>query len=528
MKLDVLAPAVAAAALLMVATSPVLAQDGDPISTWPERAYNPKPDPDDVILPLPCDGAIVFRRVVTGSSPSASDTAPLDDKRVSLGTDRGDGRGYIEFWRTDYVAGPFADDAGRYYLLGKYEVTTAQFQAVFAENGTCPDVSGYEALMPASAISWFDAIDFTRRYTNWLYESGKDHLPKSLGGPSFVRLPTEPEWEFAARGGLAVADAERESDIFPLDGMPLSNFAWLASPQTGNELQPIGAKRPNPIGLHDILGNVEEIVLEPFRMNKVGRLHGQFGGMVARGGSIRSEEGFVSLATREEYPLFTHDDRGEVRRQTVGLRILVGASATGDFTNAGLLEDAFAAAQQNPDNGAGPGASQQLQEIRLREQDERLATELAAISAQLASETARRIEAEERNAKTMLMSAVVLLNELDKTALGVRVFDGESEDDPDPDAAAHWRRLADEHVAQFRTAGQVYSDIVKQLGEDLAPRFPSAEATLRAELQLRGQRDTFGILLDRVTPHVEGHQNGTRRDSRAILRSIAGEGRWLN
>ena len=73
---------------------------------WPEALYNPRPLAGDVRLPLPCGGAMAFRRVAAdGAVPPGSDPA------------------LAELYR---LRGPFGEGRERYLLIGKYEVTELQ------------------------------------------------------------------------------------------------------------------------------------------------------------------------------------------------------------------------------------------------------------------------------------------------------------------------------------------------------------------------------------------------------------------
>ena len=287
-------------------------------ATWDEKYFNPKPDPDDVILPMPCDGAMAFRKIMV---PVAS---PLDDYSITVGQDSGDW-GYLEQARPAHIAGSFTittPEPARYYLLAKYELNELQYQAVKA--ATCPKPST-KLRLPQTGVSWFDAVYFADQYNLWLRKNAAERLPKEDGISGFLRLPTEVEWEFAARGGIAVSAADFRDVTFPMpEG--INAYAWFAGAQSSNgQLQLAGLLKPNPVGLHDILGNVDEMVFEPFHLNKLDRLHGQAGGYVVRGGNYLTPKAELRSALREEEPYYSTNVQNTLK--TTGFRLALVAPA---------------------------------------------------------------------------------------------------------------------------------------------------------------------------------------------------------
>lgn len=120
------------------------------------------------------------------------------------------------------------------FELGKYEVTQAQWQAIMGSNPST--IKGDDR--PVETVSWNDVRDFLAK------------LNAQNDGFKY-RLPTEAEWEYAARAGTT---ATPES---------LSDVAWYAD-NSGDETHPVGQKKPNAWGLYDMFGNVREWVSDNF------------------------------------------------------------------------------------------------------------------------------------------------------------------------------------------------------------------------------------------------------------------------
>jgi formylglycine-generating enzyme required for sulfatase activity len=122
------------------------------------------------------------------------------------------------------------------FRLCRYQVTVEDVNAVGRPPGLPSPEAGRPADLPQTFVSWFDAVEFCERLSNrW-------------GFP--VRLPTEAEWEFAARGGL-------EQKLYPWgDEPPTSRPCYAERWREGPE--PIAQAAPNGYGLFDMCENVHE------------------------------------------------------------------------------------------------------------------------------------------------------------------------------------------------------------------------------------------------------------------------------
>jgi hypothetical protein len=310
---------------------------------WPTKIFNPHPLPDDLILPMPCGGSMVFRPVFVPGRERFDDYS-----FVMGGVDSK--QGYKEGPHHETISGSFAASGnlgGQLYYLGKYEVTRGQFVTI---KGDCGPAPGADSTLPQTKVTWFDAVAFADIYSRWLIQHAVDKLPQHDGEPGFVRLPTEAEWEYAARGGVSVTEGEFAAPLPPMKGESLGHYAWYSGPESSNnQLQAIGLLAPNSLGLHDMLGNAAELVLDPFRLNRLSRMHGEAGGFVIRGGSYLTKETDLHTSWRNEVPPYVGS---EVRQDdTIGFRLAVVSSVLPTVQSLRAARDAWATLARSDEGG---------------------------------------------------------------------------------------------------------------------------------------------------------------------------------
>ena len=131
------------------------------------------------------------------------------------------------------------------FYLARYPVTQALWQAVMRNNPS--NFKGADR--PVERVSWDDCQDFLQKLNA---HTGKNY-----------RLPTEAEWEYAARGG-----AYSEGYLYA-GSDKLKDVGWYRE-NSGGETHPVGEKLPNELGLYDLSGNVWEWCEDDWHDNYTG------------------------------------------------------------------------------------------------------------------------------------------------------------------------------------------------------------------------------------------------------------------
>jgi len=140
----------------------------------------------------------------------------------------------------------------RAYSMGIHPVTQGVYQAVMGTNPAKFSGKGDSASRPVERVSWFDSVAFCNRLSERCglapaYRIDGEQVSCDFKAPGF-RLPTEHEWEVAARAGTGFKYSGSDE---------LNPVGWFGD-NSGKQTHPVGQKAPNGWGLYDLSGNVWE------------------------------------------------------------------------------------------------------------------------------------------------------------------------------------------------------------------------------------------------------------------------------
>ena len=232
-----------------------------------------------------------------------------------------------------------------------------------------------------------------------------------------------------------------------------------------------------------MLGNLQEIVFDPFRLNSHGSLHGQYGGFVTKGGSCRTPLEQMATGMRVEQPHFSNS--GEFRPVATGFRIVLSAAIQTSAERIAKLDGDWEDKQATR-TGSDPATDL----IRISEQKkyDKEREELERVAAEVRAELAERKRIESRSIRSALRSGASHLRMLRKESNDVERVIKSCELAPD---TAKCAEVISNFIQRRDWSRSIYSEILVQIGEDF---------TLD---EIKGQSDIVAAGFASAAPHLE-------------------------